>query len=85
MGRVCLVPSRGWTRIGDHNHRDATQGLRLRPGIGLANEVDLVAVAKRKRKQHHWSTFNRVQSSFRLMAASNNSIEQGQLVVSRDS
>jgi hypothetical protein len=37
--------------------------------------VDLVAVAKRKRKRHHWSALNHLGPSFSLIPTSNNGVE----------
>jgi hypothetical protein len=42
----------------------------------LANNVDLAAGAKRKRKQHHWFALNHVRPSFNLMTTSSNSAQQ---------
>jgi hypothetical protein len=44
-------------------------------GRSRMGTVDLVSVAERKRNQHHWFIFNRVQPSSRLIATSNNSTQ----------
>jgi hypothetical protein len=65
--------------IDDSRNGQTCRGVPAPAERSLAGDVDLSAVAKRKRKQHHWSTFNRVQPSFRLISTSNNSVHQYQL------
>ena len=55
--------------------KDRTASRHTRPrgrfGAGWAcpaSEIDLVGIAKRKRKRHHWSALNHVRPSFSLIA-----------------
>ena len=51
-------------------------GVSALAGHRLAGELARVAVAERKRKQHHWSALKHVQPSFSLTVTSNNRMER---------
>lgn len=76
IGQFCLLQV-VVTALSSAGPRPGSNGLAAPAGTNLAGEVDLATVAKRKRKQHHWSAFNRAQPSSHLMATSNDSVQQG--------